>query len=724
MSLLDRFRNAGGTRVHTPTVLQMEAVECGAASLAMILAYHGKIVPLEEVRTACGISRDGSNAKNILLAARGYGLEAKGYRKEIDDLPDVPLPVIAFWNFNHFVVLEGKKNGLYYLNDPGMGPRRVTEEEFSDAFTGVVLTFAPGSEFAPGGARPSLVAALKSRLTGSGGTVAFAALAGLALVVPGLAIPIFSRIFVDDYLVGGMSDWLRPLLLGMAITALLRGGLSWLQQHYLLRLETKLAVSTSSRFLWHVLRLPMSFFTQRYAGDISSRVAINDRVAQLLSGRLASTAIDVLMVAFYSLLMFTYDWMLTLIGIAAAALNLGAMMLVSRRRVDGNRRLLQEGGKLNGVSMNGLQTIETLKAAGGESDFFATWAGYEAKYVTAEQELRVQTQTFAMVPPLLQLLTTAVVLGVGGYRVMMGDLTMGMLVAFQSLMASFLAPVNALVDLGATLQSMQGNMNRLDDVLRYPVDSQAMEDTPAEGAFDKLEGYVELKDIRFGYSPLAPPLVEGFHLKLAPGARVALVGSSGCGKSTLAKIVMGLFEPWSGEVLFDGKPRSALPRQVLANSVAMVDQDIFLFEGSIRDNLTLWDPTVPQQQIVAAAKDASIHDDVTARIGGYDSRLEEGGANLSGGQAQRLEIARALAGNPRVLVLDEATSALDTVTEEAIDRNLRRRGCTCIIVAHRLSTIRDCDEIIVLDRGKVVQRGTHDELRQETDSLYAQLIKS
>ena len=725
MPILERLKKWKSVRrVHTPTVLQMEAVECGAASLAMILEYHGRVVPLEELRVACGVSRDGSNASNLLKAARTYGLTAKGFKKSIASLQDMPLPVIVFWNFNHFLVLEGIGDGVYYLNDPGMGPRTVTAEEFDQSYTGITLTFEPGPEFEPGGSRPSLSEALRTRLAGSGSAVAFVVIAGLALVVPGLVIPIFSRIFVDDYLVGGMSDWIRPLLIGMGLTAILRGALGYLQQYYLLRLETKLSVSTSSQFFWHVLRLPMQFYTQRFAGDISSRVGINDQVAQLLSGRLATTAIDVLMVGFYAFLMFTYDIVLTSIGLLAAALNLYAMKLVSRRRVDGNRRLLQEQGKLMGISMGGLQTIETLKASGSESDFFARWAGHEAKFVTAQQRLAVQTQALAAVPPLLTALTTAAILAVGGYRVMLGELSMGMLVAFQSLMASFLGPVNNFVDLGSLLQETEGSMNRLDDVLRYPVDPQTAVVTESNATPEKLAGYVNLEQVTFGYSPLAPPLIENFDLNLKPGSRVALVGSSGCGKSTLARIVCGLYDAWGGEVRFDGKERRQLPRSALTSSLALVDQEICLFEGSIRDNLTLWDATIPETHIVQAAKDAAIHDEITARPGGYDSKVEEGGDNFSGGQRQRLELARALVGNPRILVLDEATSALDAVTEERIDRSLRRRGCTCIIVAHRLSTIRDCDEIIVLDQGKVIQRGTHADLSTQEEGIYARLIQA
>ena len=709
-------------RVRTPTVLQMEAVECGAAALAIVLGHYGRVVPLEELRVRCGVSRDGSKASNMVKAARAYGLEGKGFRREIGDVLAMAFPVIVFWNFNHFVVLEGTAGDRIYLNDPAEGPRVVSYDEFDRAYTGIVLSFVPGPGFEKAGRPPSLAAAIRVRARGSETALLFAALAGLGLIVPGILLPAFTQVFVDKILVARLGWWFAPLLVAMALTAIVRGALTWLQQYYLLRLQTKLSLASSSSFMWHVLRLPIEFYTQRYGGEIAWRVWLNDGVSAFVAGRLASAAIDAVMVVFFAALMFAYDWTLTLIGLAAIVLLCSANVAVSRRRVDANRRLGVEQGKANGALLGALANIETVKASGLEGDVFSRWAGYQTKYANAHQELATTTQLFLALPPLVVAATNIAVLAIGARHVITGRLSMGQLVAFQTLMASFLAPVTNLVQLGSTLQEMEGNMNRIDDVLRYPIDPSAAPDDEEVNPSRQLTGALELRGVAFGYLRLEPPLVEDVSAALGPGGRVALVGASGSGKSTIAKHVTGLYEPWAGDVRFDGAPRADAPRRALTNSIAMVNQDITLFAGTVRENVTLWDSTIPESQLVQACKDACIHDDISARPGGYDSRVEEGGVNFSGGQRQRLEIARALVGNPRILVLDEATSALDALTEQQVDGNLRRRGCTCVIIAHRLSTVRDADEILVLDRGRVVERGSHPHL-VALGGAYARLIE-
>lgn len=712
-------------RTKTPTLLQMEAVECGAAALGIVLAHYGRYVPLEELRLQCGVSRDGSKANNVIKAARHYGLESKGFKQGLESLYEQTYPVILFWNFNHFLVLEGFKGERVFLNDPAQGPRTIALEELDASFSGVLLTFKPGPNFKREGSPPDIMAALRKRLAGHENALLFAVLCGLLLVVPGLVVPTFSRLFIDEYLVANRTDLIGPLLMAMAITIAFTSCLTWMQERCLLKLETKISLLNSSAFFNHILRLPVSYFAQRFAGEIGSRISLNDNVANLISGRLATIMIDLVLIVFYAVLLMLYNVWLTLLCILLASINIIATRLVARYRVDASRRLAQEGGKLTGTAMGGLRMIETIKATGAEAEFFARWSGYQAKALKSEQDLGRINGYMAAVPPFVNALITASILLIGGMSVMSGAMTVGMLIAYQVLMASFTRPLNNFVRFGGSLQELEADMNRLDDVLKNPVDRAYDPNRiadPRTQSMIKLSGEIELRDVSFGWSPLEPALVENFSLHIKPGQRVALVGGSGSGKSTVAKLVTGLLEPWTGEILFDGIKRAEIPAALINNSLGVVDQDIFLFQGSVRENLTMWDASVPDMYMRQAARDAVIAETVETRDGAYNSMVEEGGGNFSGGQAQRLEIARALVGNPTMLVLDEATSALDTATERLIDDNLRRRGCTCITVAHRLSTIRDSDEIIVMERGKIVQRGTHDQLKTQP-GLYQELIK-
>jgi ATP-binding cassette subfamily C protein len=710
-------------RTRTPTLLQMEAVECGAAAIGIILAHYGRYVPLSELRRECGVSRDGSQASHLINAGKQYGLEANAYSIEFEDLADLPCPYIIFWNFNHFVVVEGIGRNRVYLNDPATGPRTVSLEEFRESYTGIILYFEPEEGFVKGGQKPSALRGLYRRLKGSAGALVYCILLGFLLVLPGLAIPVLSQIFVDNVLIQGLDDWLRPLIFGIILTAILRGIFTVWQLKFLRALKLKLSIVMSSRFFWHVLRLPVSFYSQRYAGEIGSRVDINNKVAETLSGRLASTVIDLFMIVFYAIAMFYYDTTLASIGVISAILNLLALQWIARRRTDANMRLVQEHGKVGGLAIAGLQGIESLKASGLESNFFTRWAGTYAKAMNAQQELGVSSQVLGNLPSLLSSITAALILIVGGLRVMDGVFSIGMLVAFQSLMQSFLNPVANFVGLGSTIQELRGDLNRLDDVYLENEDRQVKDENIArlqvEGV--RLAGRVELRNLTFGYNRVTAPLISDLNLIIEPGQRIAFVGPSGSGKSTIARLICGLYEPWHGDILFDGKSRSELHRQILTTSIALVEQDIFLFEGSIRENLTLWQSSVLERDLIQACRDANIYEDIMSLPGGYESKLDEGARNLSGGQRQRLEIARALINRPSILVLDEATSALDAETERLIDRNLRRRGCSCVIVAHRLSTIRDCDEIILLNEGKVLERGTHLELLK-AGGAYASLI--
>ncbi len=717
-------------RVRTPTILQMEAAECGAAALGIMLGYFGRVVPLAELRQKCGVSRDGSKASNMVKAARLYGLQAKGFSKQLDAVKELSCPFIVFWQFNHFVVVEGFSGDHVYLNDPALGHRRVTAAEFDEGFTGVVLVMEPGAEFVRGGRQPSAIAGLWRRLRGNVQALALIAVAGLLSVLPGLAIPTMAAVYIDSVVIEGRYDWFRPLIIAMIATLVLKLVLLAVQQTYMRSLRLGLIARMNSQFFWHLLRLPAGFYTQRFPGEIVNRMELNYKLASVVAGPLAGTAIDLLTMIIYGVVLLMFNIPLTLIATALTVCNLLYLRKLGKQRTEANIRYAQEAGKLEGFTIAGIQSIETMKASGMENDFYAKWMGYFAKSSNAGQELQQSNLILQIIPSFVDMVTTVLILILGGYYVIEGRMTIGTLVAFQGLMTSFLAPVASLTQLGSTIQELRGDLIRLDDVLTNPKaeDQQAtITIRPSSAAAPRpeklrLEGELELKNVTFGYSPLEAPLVEGLNLRVRPGERVALVGGSGSGKSTIARLICGLYEPWSGEILFDGRPRKEWPTEVISQSLGMVEQQIMLFEGTVRENLTLWDKTIPDRALERASQDANIDDVIRDLPGTFSAELSEGGSNLSGGQRQRLEIARALVCDPAILVLDEATSALDSETEAVIDANFRRRGCTCVIVAHRLSTIRDCNEIIVLNKGKVAERGTHEQL-WEAAGHYASLLQ-
>jgi ATP-binding cassette, subfamily C, bacterial len=713
-------------RVRTPALLQMEATECGAASLAIMLGYYGRYIPLAQLRRECGVSRDGSTASNIITAAKAHRLQAKGFKKDIPGLGSLRYPYIVFWNFNHFLVVEGFRKGRVYLNDPASGRRTVLVEEFDESYTGVVLAMEPGPEFQRGGRKLSVAFSLWERLRGSVGALMMCMLAALLMVFPGVAYPALLQVFIDKVLIQAYSGWARPIIIGILLTALFRGVLIRIESAMLRRFQQRLATVHSSGFVWHLLHLPSSYYAQRYAGELSGRIELNDSVADVLSGRLATTIIDGFMMVFYLSVMLQFDRVLTAIGVIFAALNFVVLRWVGTMRVDGNNQLAHLGGKGCAVAISGLQSIRTIKASALESDFFEKWAGHFARLMNTRQHIDLLNQNLGLLPVFLSGVMTILILGVGAFRVMNGALTIGQLVGFQALMTSFLLPVNSLVSLGSVIQLLETDLSRLDDVLRNPAEA---EPPPLAQATDswpggyRLTGRVELRNVSFGYNPLGAPLIEDLSVTVEPGERVAFVGASGSGKSTVTKLIAGLYEPSTGEILFDDYPRAIVPREVLSNSLAVVEQDFSLFEGTVTENITLWDGSIPPETVTRACRDALIHDAISAMPGSYGSRLIEGAANLSGGQRQRLELARALALNPSILILDEATSALDAETERLIDQNLHRRGCTCLIAAHRLSTIRECDEIIVLDCGRVVERGRHGDLIR-AQGAYARLLEA
>ena len=708
-----------------PVVMQMEALECGAASLTMVLAYYGKWIPLEQVRADCGVSRDGSNAKNVLRAARSYGLVAKGYRMEPDALKkDGKFPCIIHWNFNHFLVLCGFKGDKAVLNDPAQGHYTVPMEVFDKSFTGICLMFEPGDEFEPGGKPKSVLAFARQRMKGTGEAVAFTVITTVIASLIGIIQPGFSRIFLDRLLTGVNPEWVTAFLWALAGLSIVQIIIAFIQAIYSARINGKIAAVGSATYMWKVLHLPMEFFSQRMAGDIQQRKGTNANIAASLVSTFAPLIIQACMMVFYLAVMLRYSVMLTLVGVASIVINTALSRYISAKRVNITRVQMRDSGKLSGTTVAGIEMIETIKASGAENGFFEKWSGYQASVCLQETKFAKLNQYIGLIPQIVSTLTNTAVTILGVYLVMEGQFTIGMVMAFQGFLQSFMAPAQQLISAGQSLQEMRTQMERIEDVMQYPSDVvYGSKTADADETYAKLSGAIEMKNVTFGYSRLAEPLIRDFNLTLKPGSRVAFVGTSVCGKSTLSKLISGLYQPWSGEILFDGKPMTEIDRSVFTGSLAVVDQDIILFEDTIANNIKMWDASIEDFEMIMAARDAQLHEDIMQRDGGYNYRITEGGKDFSGGQRQRIEIARVLAQDPTIIILDEATSALDARTEYNVVKSIKDRGITCIVVAHRLSTIRDCDEIIVMDRGQVVERGTHEEL-YALNGFYTKLVCS
>lgn len=704
-----------------PVIMQLEMLECGAASLCMVLAYYNKWVTLEQARMDCGVSRDGSNARNLMIAARNYGLEAKAYRLDPEALlEEGPYPCIIHWGMNHFVVLDGFKGKKAVLNDPARGRVVVPWEEFDQNFTGICMCFEPGENFIPSGKPKSVLKYTAKQLEGTGAAVAFVVLTTLIVSLMGVISPVFARIFYDRLLTGKNPEWLLPFIAALTGFTLISILVSFINTIYSLRIQGKMAAMGNASYLWKVLHLPMQFFGQRIPADLAARQSSNAGIASTLVNKIGPLLIQIVMMLFYLVLMLRYHVWLTLIGIVSIIINMLVSMEISRRRVNITRVIMRDSAKLSETSISGINMIETIKASGAERGFFEKWAGYHASVNAQTVKTARIDNAIGLIPGFVSTAANLAVQGTGVYLILKGQFGLGSLMAFQGFLSSFSSPAASMINTAQTMQEMVTQMERVEDVMEYPEDPCFVR-PELEEEYEKLTGKIEMEHVTFGYSRLGEPLIRDFSMSIEPGQKIAFVGSSGCGKSTLARLLSGLYHPWAGKITFDGKEISQIDRNVFTGSLSVVDQDVTLFEDSISDNITMWDEAVEQFEVILAARDARIHDDILLREGGYLHRMAENGKDFSGGQRQRIEIARALAQDPTIIILDEATSALDAKTENEVVRAISARGITTIVIAHRLSTIRDCDEIIVLDHGIVVERGTHEELYAK-NGYYTRLI--
>ncbi len=710
--------------VRTPTVLQMENTECGAASLSIVLQHYGRYVPLTQLRELCGVSRDGTDAANLVLAARSFGLDAKGFQKGLDALEQLKPPAILFWEFNHFLVFEGFRGNSVALNDPALGPRTVSREDFDRSYTGIVLTMEPGPEFQRGGRAPSVWPIVLRRMASEPMGVAFILLAGLLLILPQLVMPVFAQIYLDEVIGNAMGNWLKPMLWAMALTIALQVMLQHLQLVGTRSLEKRLTRRFATGFEHHILSLPEKFYSQRHASDIAGRMGINISIAEFIGGRLIPMLTGLVLLVFYLILTFLYSPWLGLLILATTGINALVVQWNLRTQKDASLTLQKDAAKSDAVVVSAMRDIETIKAAAIEHDIFRRFAGYQSRLLNTLQDFQLRNARLRLIPNALTTFNEVAVLLLGFFLVIRGDLTLGMLLAAQTIAFSLKGQIEAAISFVQQLQGFSAGVLRLEDVLEQPLDALVASNRDPESGSGpvRLSGRIDIQDLRYSFSAIQAPLINGLSLSIHPGMRVALVGGSGSGKSTLAKLLAGIYQPTGGSIQFDGRTLLEHPRAVVVSSLAMVQQEIQLFGCSVRDNLSLWNPAIDEATLLEACREAEIIDVVHGLPEGLDTPLNEGGRNLSGGQRQRLELARALVCNPSILILDEATSALDAETERKLIANLPRRGCTQVIVAHRLSTIRDADLILVMDQGKVIQQGTHETLSQDLTGPYAQLI--
>ena len=703
---------------NTPIIMQLETLECGAASLTMVMAYYNKWVPLEQVRVDCGVSRNGSNAKNILRAAQKYGFKTSGYAYTTKKLKEKgKFPAIIHWGGGHFVVLNGFRGNKAIINDPAKGLLKVDSKTFDKIFTGIYLEITPGEDFVPSGKRKSIFSFAKKRLKGAIPLIAFFSITTVIFYIFSVVSPAMNQFFVDKLLGGKNPTWLLPFILLFAGLALLQVLVTTIQSISQYKIRGKLDLIGSTTYMWKILRLPIEFFSQRMVGDLQGRQSENASIAETLVNVFAPLFFNTIMIVIYLVIMINKSWVLSLVGVATVLINIFVSTYISKVRVNISRVQARDNAKLSAMTSKGIEMVETIKSNGAEQAYFNTWSEVQNDVIKGKLKMSKMNASLGLIPSFAAMLANYSILVLGVYFTMHGEFTIGSILGFQGLLGAFMQPAMTLITSGQSLQEMRTMMERVDDVLEYPLDENVTREIQTEDV-SKIKGNLVLKDLTFGYSRLDEPILKGFNLEIKQGQKVAIVGATGSGKSTLSKLISGLYSPWSGEIVFNGQKITEIDHEIFTSSIAVVDQDITMYEDTIMNNIKMWDKSIEDYEVIMACNDAQIHNQIMSRDGGYNAPVLEGGKNFSGGEKQRLEIARSLASDPSIIILDEATSALDAKTESEVVKAIKARGITTIVIAHRLSTIRDADLIVVLNKGTIVEQGTHEELMKNRSSYY------
>lgn len=708
-------------RGRVPEITQMSKTECGLACLAMVLSYHGRKTSINELRAQSGLGRDGLSALSIVKIARNYNMRVRAISLQNSDFRNVPLPAIVHWEFNHFLVVERWSLKNVDVVDPAQGRRRLSPKEFDQSFTGVAITLEPGVHFDRAASSPkfSLGDYVFQYLKQT--PMAMLEVLGTSLLILGfgLVLPLLTKFVLDEVLPLKLNSLMGLLGAGLVLLVITQTVASLLREWLLVHLRARIDMHMMLDFFERMLTLPYKFFQVRSSGDLLARMASNTVIRDTLSNQLIGTFLDGSTVLIYFFILFTQSSAFALLALALGALQIIVLLASNKAIHDLSHRELTAQGKSQGYMAEALAGMATLKAAGAEQQALEQWTNLFLEQLNISVRTNYFTVLIGGAQSILRSLTPLVLLWLGATQVMNGSMSTGTMFALNALATAFLGPLGSLVSSGQQIQIVRAHFERLADVSTAEPEQDRTKALPPP----YLSGRIDLEHVGFAYDSASPKVLHDISLHIEAGQKVALVGRTGSGKSTLGKLLLGLYLPSEGQILYDNFPLANMDLQDVRRQFGVVMQDTALFSGSVRQNIALHDPAMPMEKIVTAAQLAAIHDDVLKMPMEYETLVSEGASALSGGQRQRLALARALAHHPAILLLDEATSNLDVITEQQVERNLHAVPCTQIIIAHRLSTIRDADVIVVLDHGTIVEKGSHFELMVR-NGYYAQLVRS